>query len=417
MVMVPETRLLEIYGEEYAAEAQERYRHLTESFRRRFQRSPEAFFSSPGRTEIIGNHTDHNGGRILAASISLDTIAAAARTEEPVVSIVSEGYHKPIEIDLTRLGEVPLCQGSLSLTAGILKAALEAGFQIGGFQAYVTSKVIPAAGVSSSASFEMLICSILNQFFNGGKIDCPSYARMGQYAENVYWKKGSGLMDQMACAVGGTILLDFSDGVHCEKMDFSFDRLGCDLLIVNTGKGHSDLSAEYSTIPDEMHAAANALGCRNLCESTEEEFLKRLPEIRKQLKNDRAVLRALHYYEECTRVDNAVAALRRGEDIKMLDYMREGGNSSWKQLQNGYVISDYKEQSIPVVLTLAEIYMNRTGKGTCRIHGGGYAGVVMCVLPKENTEDFINYLAPYVGRNNIYRMGIRQTGAVCVHAV
>ena len=260
----------------------------------------------------------------------------------------------------------------------------------------------------------MMVCAVLDDFFNAGKIDYADYARMWQYGENVYWEKASGLMDQMACAVGGTILLDFSEGVKVAKVDFAFDRLGCDLIIVNTGKGHSDLSAEYSSIPGEMRAVAKELGAENLCESTEEALLEKLPEIRKKLGNERALLRALHYYEECRRVDEAVEALRAGETEKMLEYIRESGNSSWKWLQNGYVIADPAEQSIPLTLALSEAWMKKKKRGVCRIHGGGFAGVVMCVVPKEDTEEFTEYLAPYVGRENIYNMGIRQAGAICV---
>ena len=411
--MVSEERLQEIYGEE-ASLAADRYRNLEEQYREHFGKEAEAFFSAPGRTEIIGNHTDHNGGRILAASITLDTICAAGRTEDSVITIISEGYSRPITVDLNRLDEVPTCQGSVSLVAGIVKAAGNLGYQVGGFRAYASTRVIAAAGVSSSASFEMLVCAVINHFFNDGKIDYADYARMGQYAENHYWEKASGLMDQMACAVGGTILLDFAEGVKYQKVDFSFDRLGYDLIIINTGKGHSDLSEEYSSIPGEMRSVARELGVTNLCESTEEELLKELPRIRTAVANDRAILRAMHYYEECRRVDRAVEALAAGESEKMLELIREAGNSSWKWLQNGYCISDPTEQSIPLALALSEAYMTKIGKGVCRIHGGGFAGVVMCVMPKDETADFVEYMEPYFGKENIYIMGIRQTGAIQV---
>ncbi|MCR5370072.1 MAG: galactokinase [Clostridium sp.] len=411
--MLTTERLREIYGNE-AEEAGRRFAGLLKNFKEKFGKEPENYFTAPGRTEIIGNHTDHNGGRILAASITLDTICAAGKTDDNCITIISEGYKKPIIIDLARLDEVPTCQGSVSLVAGILAAAKKYGFKTGGFRAYASTKVIRAAGVSSSASFEMMVCAVLNHFYNEGKISYADYARMGQYAENVYWEKASGLMDQMACAVGGTILLDFHDGVSYEKTDFSFDMLGCDLLIVNTGKGHSDLSEEYSSIPGEMRAVARAMGAENLCEVKEEEFLEKLPAVRKKVANDRALMRALHYFEECRRVDAAVSALRDGKPEKMLDYIRDGGNSSWKWLQNGYVISTPEEQSIPLVLALSETFFERKGRGACRIHGGGFAGVVMCVVPKEDTEEFVRYLSPFVGEENIYNMGIRQAGAVCV---
>ena len=298
---IPEEKVLRgIYGDA-AKEAEARFEKLQGTYEAQFGQEELTCFSAPGRTEIIGNHTDHNGGKILAASITMDTIAVAAKTGDSVVTILSEGYPDPIVVDTDHLEKIPKCQGSLSLVGGMLKAARdEFGYRIGGFNACVSTQVISSAGVSSSASFEMLVCAILNEFFNGGSIDYAHYARIGQYAENRYWDKASGLMDQMACAVGGTIYLDFGGGeVKYEKVDFGFDQLGCDLVIVNTGKGHADLSAEYSSIPEEMRLVAKELGGTNLCDCTEEDLLAKLPEIRSKIGNDRAILRALHYYEEC----------------------------------------------------------------------------------------------------------------------
>ncbi len=208
----PATATLEhIYGED-AAKASARYQHLAEEFEKNFGAKDVTYYSAPGRTEIIGNHVDHNGGRILAASITMDTIAAAARTSDGKVTVVSEGY-RPVVIDLDKAAQTPHCKGTLSLIAGILEGMKHFGFQVGGFQAYVTSEVIPSAGVSSSASFEMLICAILNHLYNDDKMDYAFYAKAGQFAENHFWDKASGLMDQMACAVGGTICLDFAEDV------------------------------------------------------------------------------------------------------------------------------------------------------------------------------------------------------------
>ena len=413
---IPAAEVLQrIYGDK-ADRAAARYENLAAGFAKNFTGDVQGYFSAPGRTEIIGNHTDHNGGKILAASITMDTIAAAAPSGNATVKIVSEGYAVPVVVDINRLEQVPTCKGTLSLVAGMLKAARdEYGYEIGGFNAYVSTEVISSAGVSSSASFEMLVCAILNEFFNGGKIDYAHYARIGQYAENVYWEKASGLMDQMACAVGGTIALDFGGGeVHYEKVDFGFDQLGTNLVIINTGKGHADLSAEYSSVPNEMRLVARELGGENLCDATEEDLLKDLPAIRAKLGNDRAVLRALHWYEECARVDDAVAALAAGDKEKMLEIIRESGNSSWKWLQNCYVVSNPAEQSIPYALALTEIFMKRKGRGVCRIHGGGFAGVIAAVVPFEDTEEFVEYLTPFLGAENINVMGIRQEGAIAV---
>lgn len=410
---VTQEALQQIYGDQ-REEAKKRYENLKKGYEVHFGEGEIRYFSSPGRTEIVGNHTDHNGGRILASSVTMDTIAAAAKRTDSLVKIVSEGYRGMIEIDLNHLEQMPKLRGTLSLVAGILKAARdEYGYQIGGFQAYISSLVIPSAGVSSSASFEMLICSIINAFFNDGTIDYKQYARMGQYAENHFWDKASGMMDQLACCVGGPIALDLKGGdVKYRKVDFSFDSLGMDLVIVNTGKGHADLSREYSSIPYEMRLVAKELGGENLCDSDEETLLKKLPEIRSKINNDRAILRAFHYYEECARVDEAVKAVEEGRKEKVLDIIRESGNSSWKWLQNTYVISSPEEQPVPYGLALSELFIQKKGRGACRIHGGGFAGVIACVTAKEDTKEYVQYMTPYVGAENIYVMGLRATGAV-----
>lgn len=408
-------QLKQVYG--VAAEkAAERLKVLENRYIDRFGEADLEFFSAPGRTEIIGNHTDHNGGKILAASITMDTIAAAAPNGTNTIEIVSEGYSQPIVFDVDTVETIPPCQGSLSLVAGMVRALRDRKYRVAGFNATVSSEVIPSAGVSSSASFEMLIIQVIDHLFNNDSIERADYAYIGQYAENVYWKKASGLMDQMACAVGGTIVLDFSDGVKYEKVDFSFDSLGCDLVIVNTGKGHADLSEEYSSVPQEMHAIANVFGVEQLSQISEDDLLRRLPEVRERVGSDRAVLRALHFFEECGRVDKAVQALHEGNRSEVLNLIEASGNSSWKWLQNAYVSSDPAEQSIPLALALTEIYLRRLGRGVCRLHGGGFAGVIMCVVPSEHTQDYVEYMAPYVGIENIYRTNIRQVGAACLNA-
>ena len=408
-------QLKQVYG--VAAEkAAERLKVLENRYIDRFGEADLEFFSAPGRTEIIGNHTDHNGGKILAASITMDTIAAAAPNGTNTIEIVSEGYSQPIVFDVDAVETILPCQGSLSLVAGMVRALRDRKYRVAGFNATVSSEVIPSAGVSSSASFEMLIIQVIDHLFNNDSIERADYAYIGQYAENVYWKKASGLMDQMACAVGGTIVLDFSDGVKYEKVDFSFDSLGCDLVIVNTGKGHADLSEEYSSVPQEMHAIANVFGVEQLSQISEDDLLGRLPEVRERVGSDRAVLRALHFFEECGRVDKAVQALHEGNRSEVLSLIEASGNSSWKWLQNAYVSSDPAEQSIPLALALTEIYLRRLGRGVCRLHGGGFAGVIMCVVPSEHTQDYVEYMAPYVGIENIYRTNIRQVGAACLNA-
>ena len=399
-----------LYGEE-SERARKRYAHLQEKFTEEFGEAELRYFSAPGRTEIIGNHTDHNGGQILAGSITLDTICAAAPTDDGIITIVSEGY-RPVSVDTKALSETPKGDGSKSLVAGMAEAAENFGYKVGGFRAYVTSEVIASAGVSSSASFEMLVCTVLNAFYNEGKMSIADYARMGQYAENHWWNKSSGLMDQMACAAGGVIFLDFSEGVRYETIDFSFDDYDMDLFILNTGKGHADLTEEYSSIPHEMYAVAEKLGESRLADVSELVLLTTLGGMREKLGNDRALLRALHFFEENKRVNEAREAVAAGNSDKLLQLMGESGKSSYEWLQNAYCTEDTKEQSIPLALCLTELFLKRCAGGTCRIHGGGFAGVIMAILPKEEREDYTAFMSQFFGKENIYRMGLRRYGAV-----
>ena len=404
--------LTRVYGED-AGRAAERLSALAARYDEAFGSGDPEFFTASGRTEIIGNHTDHNGGKILAASITMDSIGAAARTDDGIVTIWSEGYPEAIVVDTGAIDQIPHGGGSTTLVAGMLEATVKRGFKIGGFNAVCSSEVIPSAGVSSSASFEMLVCEIVNHLYNDDAIEVADYARIGQYAENVWWDKASGLMDQMACAAGGTILLDFSDGVKYEKVDFGFDELGHDLVIVNTGKGHADLSEEYSSVPNEMHAVAAELGVTNLCETTEDAVLAHVAELRQKC-GDRAVLRALHYFEECARVEAAEEAISAGEKCRVLDVITASGRSSWEWLQNAVVPGMPEEQPIPMALALTQLYLRRIGSGVCRLHGGGFAGVIMCVLPKAETAGYVDFISGYFGRENVYLTNIRQTGAACL---
>ena len=402
--------LTRIYGETEKSAA--RFQAVADHFAEIYHHDTAEFFTAPGRTEIIGNHTDHNGGRVIAGSIDMDTIGAAYPNNSNIIRITSEGYDKEVVVDIEKLSDVPKAQGTVSLVAGMVEAIQKFGFKVAGFDAYVTTNVIRAAGVSSSASFEMLVCSVINYFFNDGAMTYINYAKAGQYAENVYWLKASGLMDQLACAVGGPILLDFSDkeNISCEKIAFSFEDMGCRLVIVNTGKGHADLSEEYSSIPMEMREAAKAMGVELLCESNMENLLAHV----KDIPNDRAVLRAMHFYEENRRVADAVKAVENKDGEGFLRLLEESGNSSWEWLQNCYSLQNCKEQKITLSLALTKLFLNKIGAGICRVHGGGFAGVIMCVLPIENADAYVDYMAQYVGRENVYPMNIRSTGAVHV---
>ncbi len=410
-MQIPDQNVLKnVYGE--TEKSRKRFERLYHGYVEAFGTSQMDFFTAPGRTEIVGNHVDHNGGMVLAASIDMDTIGAAYPNASERIEIISEGYREKIVIDLKNLDEIPADQATVSLVAGIAKAVEVFGYQISGFQAYVTTEVISSAGVSSSASFEMLLCSMINFFFNENRMNPVTYAKIGQYAENHYWGKASGLMDQMACVVGGTILLDFKQDVAYQKVNFDFERMGDQLLIVNTGKGHADLSREYSEVPDEMKQVAEALGCSKLSETTLETLCKELPAIAPKMANDRAILRAIHFFEENNRVTDMMQAVSTKDRKQILKILKQSGQSSWELLQNCYAVSDYREQKVSLCLALTEIFLKELGDGCCRIHGGGFAGVIMCVLPKQAVHAYTRFMETYVGKDAIYPMKIRQVGAV-----
>ncbi len=405
-----------LYGAEGAAENQARYRSLIEKFQKTFGDQDILMFSSPGRTEISGNHTDHNHGKVLAGSINLDCVGIAAKNDSPVVHIISETFHQDITVDLNHLEPSERKAGTEDLIKGLLKGFLESGYEIGGFDALVTSNVISSAGVSSSAAFEMLLCSMINRFFNEGRMDTVAYAHIGKYAENVYWDKASGLLDQMACAVGGLITIDFVEPAvpKVEKIDFDFASQDHSLIIVQTGKGHADLSADYSSVPNEMKKVAEYFGKEVCAEITEEQVIENLQAVRK-FAGDRSVMRALHFFEENRRVDAEVAALKEGRFQDFLENITASGNSSWKWLQNCYTNSNYQEQGISIALALTELFIAGKQKGACRIHGGGFAGVIMAMLPNEIVDEYVAYIEKAMGEGSAYRMSIRPYGAICVN--
>ena len=412
MSIIPKKESLQgVYGKA-SDEAVFRFTELSKRFEKHFDRVPEAFFSSPGRVEIIGNHLDHNGGRIIASAVNHDSIAAAAPNNSPLIRIISDERFQPVEIDINTLSGIQPCKGSPSLIAGLIEGVLKKGFHCEGFDACVSSSVLPSAGMSSSAAFEMLVLCMINSFCNNDKMTVSDRAATGQYAENVWWKKGSGMMDQMTSAHGGMILLDFSEGIRVSPLSFSFDDIGCDLILVNSGKGHADLSEEYSSIPDEMRLVASELGANNLSEAHERQLTDRIAAVRSRLNNDRAVLRSLHFYEELRRVDAAASMIRSGAPEGILELITASGNSSWKWLQNCYVSSQPTEQPVAVALAMTEIYIRNAGSGACRLSGGGFGGVMMCVLPKAYTDDYKRYMSPVVGSGNIHIVRVREAGAV-----
>lgn len=407
-----------LYGEAAVDANIERYQNLVKSFQKKFAEEDVTLFSSPGRTEISGNHTDHNHGKVLAGSINLDCVGVAAKNNSSKVHIISETFNQSFIIDLNDLSPSDKKAGTIDLVKGLLQGFKESGYEVGGFNAYITSNVISAAGVSSSASFEMLLCSILNTFFNEGRMDTVAYAHIGKYSENVYWDKASGLLDQMACAVGGLITIDFLEPASpvVEKIDFDFSSQNHSLIIVNTGKGHADLSADYSSVPIEMKKVAEFFGKEVCAEITEDEVIGNLAEVR-EYAGDRSVLRALHFFEENKRVEAEVKALKEGRFSDFLNNITASGNSSWKWLQNCFTNSAYQEQGITVALALTELFIAGKQRGACRVHGGGFAGVIMAMLPNDLVEEYVAYIEKALGEGNAYRMSIRPYGAICFDTV
>ena len=407
-----------LYGETAVEANRERYQNLVKSFQKKFAEEDITLFSSPGRTEISGNHTDHNHGKVLAGSINLDCVGVAAKNNSSKVHIISETFNQSFIIDLNDLSPSDKKAGTIDLVKGLLQGFKESGYEVGGFNAYITSNVISAAGVSSSASFEMLLCSILNTFFNEGRMDTVAYAHIGKYSENVYWDKASGLLDQMACAVGGLITIDFMEPASpvVEKIDFDFSSQNHSLIIVNTGKGHADLSADYSSVPIEMKKVAEFFGKEVCAQITEEEVIEHLAEVRAYA-GDRSVLRALHFFEENKRVEAEVKALKEGRFTDFLMNITASGNSSWKWLQNCFTNSAYQEQGITVALALTELFIAEKQRGACRVHGGGFAGVIMAMLPNDLVDEYVAYIEKALGEGNAYRMSIRPYGAICFDTV
>ncbi len=406
-----------IYGTHPAErERQERrYRLLLERFEKRFGRGETHFFSVPGRTEIGGNHTDHNHGRVLAAGIGLDTIAVACSNNDNRVVLHSEGFESPFEVNLEALTPRAGEEGTTTaLIRGVAARLREWGYRPGGFHACVTSDVPSGLGLSSSAAIEVLLGLIFSALYNGGRIPPDVLARAGQYAENRFFGKPCGLMDQMACAMGGIIAIDFGEPQkpRVEKIDFDFERQSGALLIVDTGGSHADLTEDYAAIPREMKAVAGMLGgtvCRDIDERT---LLENLPAVRTRL-GDRAVLRALHFFQENQRVRQQAEALRQNDYPRFLELVNASGHSSFKALQNIYTPENIREQGVSLALVLTGHFIERhcPRRAACRVHGGGFAGTMQVFLPLELVSRYKTHMRSFCSPDKIITAAIRRNGA------
>ena len=387
--------------------------HLLEDFEARFGKNRDVtIFSAPGRTEICGNHTDHQGGRVLAAGIDLDALAIVSLTGRTEIRVKSAGFPEDC-IQTDDISPRPEEQGtSAALLRGLCAGLAAKGFRVGGFCACTVNRVLPGSGLSSSAAFEVLLGTAMNVLFCGGSLTPLETAQLGQFAENRYFGKPCGLMDQAASAVGGFVMLDFSDADHprAEKIPFDFSSCGYRLCMIDTKGSHSGLTPDYAAIPAEMRKAAACFGKTLLSQVDESEFYVRLPEVRAAA-GDRAALRAMHFFAENRRVAEEAAALKAGEFQTFLRLVLESGHSSFEFLQNAYPPSRTDEQGIPVALALCSRLLAERG-GAWRLHGGGFAGTVQAYVPDDFFAEFSREIELVFGRGSCLPLSVRAAGGV-----
>ncbi len=384
---------------------------LDTGFQTYFGGMPTRYFSAPGRTEIGGNHTDHQRGQVLAAAIDLDIRAAVRENGTHIIRIQSQGYPRN-EVDLTCLEpQQAEINGTQSLIRGVAARFVQLGCPVKGFDAYIESTVLPGSGLSSSAAFEVLIGTILNGLFFDNKATQPEIAKIGQYAENVFFGKPCGLMDQMASAVGNLVHIDFYDPEHpvIRPLDVDFAAFGHALCILDTRASHADLTEEYAAIPGEIQAVCGQFGKEVLTQIHEADFYERLPQLRQSC-GDRAVLRCIHFYGENARVSRQVQALEAGDFDTFLALIKESGYSSYMYLQN-VIPAGYKaHQDVGLTLALCEKLL--AGRGACRVHGGGFAGTVQAFVPMDLLESFRAGIDAVLGAGACHVLHIRPQGGV-----
>ncbi len=370
-------------------------------------------FSVPGRSEVEGNHTDHNHGCVLAAAIDRDIIAVVSPAENGIIRLKSEGYDEDV-VPLEKCDDPAAFAdfSSASLIAGTVGAFRERGYSVGGFDAYTVNRVLKGSGLSSSAAFEVMIGNILNYVYNEGKIANEELAKIAQYAENVYFGKPCGLMDQMACAVGGFVFIDFADPKDpiVEPIRFSLSDEGFVLAIVNTGGNHADLNADYASVPTEMKSVASYFGKDVLRSVSEAEIIANAPVLRRTV-GDRAILRALHFVRENARVQKTAALLKKGDVDGFLESIIASGNSSFKYLQNVYTNKNVEEQGLSLALAVAEGALE--GKGCAyRVHGGGFAGTTQAFVRHEYAEEYALLMDAVFGEGACMMLAVRPEGAI-----
>ncbi len=390
----------------------ERYSALAEDFRAHFGREPEMFVSAPGRTEVVGNHTDHQNGRVLAGAVNLDTVAAIAANGGDSVRLYSEGYDEPFTVDLTDLSIREAEKNTtFALIRGVAARLKELNYAVGGFDAQVTSTVFKGSGLSSSAAFEVMLVAAFDALFNGWTIDAKLNARISQYAENVYFGKPSGLLDQSASAVGGLVAMDFAPAIaDVEAINYDFGKKGYAVCVVSVGGEHGNLTDAYAAIPVEMKQVAKLMGAELLEKITPEELEAALPKLKNKV-SDRAILRAFHFVDETRRAADAAEALKRDDLDAFFAAVIGSGESSWKLLQNLHVESS-DNQEMPLALEMSRRMLE--GRGAWRIHGGGFAGTILAFVPNDLVEKYSAAMNAVFGDRATTVLSIRPEGVVCI---
>ena len=389
----------------------EQKQKLDAGFASAFGTDPERYFSAPGRTEIGGNHTDHQRGRVLAGAVNLDTRAAVRPNNTDTIRILSQGYPMSV-VDLKLLEPVAEeINSTPALIRGVAARFVQLGCKVEGFDAYVESTVLAGSGLSSSAAFEVLVGTIINHLFFDGKVSQPEIAMIGQYAENVFFGKPCGLMDQTASAVGGMVTIDFADknAPDIQPVDFDFASCGHALCIIDSGADHADLTDEYAAVTQEYKALCAYFGKEVLMQVPEEAFYKAIPALRAAC-GDRAVMRGIHQYAENKRVTQQVEALKQGDFNRFLALIKESGYSSYMYLQNVIPAGYVQHQDMAVALGLCEHYLK--GKGAYRVHGGGFAGTVQAFVPLDMLEEFRAGMDGALGQGACHVLSIRPQGGV-----
>lgn len=407
-------RLLDIYADrELIGRQQDRYAEASDKFIELYGDREIEVYSAPGRSEVGGNHTDHQHGQVLAAAVNLDVIAIVSKTDDGIIKVVSDSFDIA-PIDVKDLAKKDKEEGSSeALIRGVAGKLKDDGYNVGGFVAYMTSDVLVGAGLSSSAAFEVAIGNVLSGLYNDMKLTDVYIAKVSQYAENVYFGKPCGLMDQMASSVGSLVNIDFYDVnepvINPVRVDF--EKFGHSLCIVDTKGDHADLTDDYAAIPIEMKKVAGFFGKEYLKEITFDEFLDKIPQIR-PVSGDRAVLRAIHFFEDDMRVTDEVNALKNGDFEEFKRLITESGNSSYKYLQNVYSIKDYDNQNISLALVLTERYLG--SRAGYRVHGGGFAGTIQVFVPNDLVSGYKKEIEKYFGEGSCHVLKIRKYGGMKV---